>query len=379
MMIRSTSRWILSCCAVALVLAIGCCAGFAVRAETLADRTNRGLVVLMTGGADGASVGMAEEISKLVSDGATRRVLTLVGHGAVQELVDLRAMRGLDLGIVQADVLDFVKQQNLSPGIETTIAYVTRLHSDELHVLARAEFTDIRQLAGKKVELCGSAQVTAASIFDLLQVVVEPSFDEEAVALAKLAAGEVSAVAYVAPKPTPLFKALDGAGLRLLPIPLTPEIALRYVPAQLTAEDYPRLVAADAPVDTVAVGMVMFAANMPAESERYRNVGAAVDAFFARLPQLQEAPHHPKWAEVNLAAELPGWKRFPPAAAWLKRNVVAAAVPAREKPAPETELRQGFAKFLDERSKASGGRVLSLQEKDQLFDKVEPLRNRQPR
>jgi TRAP-type uncharacterized transport system substrate-binding protein len=368
MLIGPISKWF----AGAAALTIACCAGAA--AETLADRTNRGLVAVMTGGADGASVAMAEDLGRILNDGAARRLLTLVGHGAIQDLIDLRAMRGVDLGIVQADVLDYVKQQNLSPGIENTITYVARLHGDELHLLARADIADIRHLAGKKVELCGSAAVTAASVFDLLHIVVEPMFDEEGVALRKLDAGDVAAVAYVAPKPTPLFAALDGHGLRFLSIPLTPDIALRYVPAQLTAEDYPRLVAADPPVDTVAVGMVMFVANMPADTERYRNVAALVDAFLTRLAQLQEPPHHPKWTEVNVAAELPGWKRFPPAAAWLRRNVPAVAAPATDK-----EMRDAFAKFLDERNKLAGGRVLSLQERDQLFDRFERLQNQAPR
>jgi TRAP-type uncharacterized transport system substrate-binding protein len=371
MMIGAVSRGFASRVAVAATLMIACCT--AVAAETLADLTNRGLVVVMTGGADGASVAMAEDLGRLLNDGATRRLVTLVGHGAIQDLIDLRAMRGLDLGIVQADVLDYVKQQNLSPAIENTITYVARLHGDELHLLARADVDDIQHLAGKKVELCGSAAVTAASVFDLLHVVVEPSFDEEAVALRKLAAGEVSAVAYVAPKPTPLFMALGDHGFRFLPIPLTPEIALRYAPAQLTVEDYPRLVAADAPVDTVAVGMVLFVANLPADTERYRTVAAVVESFFTKLAQLQEAPHHPKWTEVNIAAELAGWKRFPPAAAWLKRNAPVAAASASEK-----ELHEAFAKFLDERNRPAGGGVFSLQEKDQLFDRLERLQGRQP-
>jgi TRAP-type uncharacterized transport system substrate-binding protein len=371
MKIGPVSRWFASCGTVAAALMIAFCAAAA--AETLADRTNRGLIVVKTGGADGASVAMAEDLGRMLNDGATRRLVTLVGHGGIQDLIDLRAMRGLDLGIVQADVLDYVKQQNLSPGIENTVTYVARLHGDELHLLARGDIGDLQHLAGKKVELCGSAAVTAASVFDLLHVVVDPSFDEEAVALRKLEAGEVAAVAYVAPKPTPLFLALGGHGLRFLPIPLTPEIALRYAPAQLTAEDYPRLVAGDASVDTVAVGTVLFVANLPADTERYRNVAALVESLFTKLAQLQEAPHHPKWTEVNIAAELPGWKRFPPAAAWLKRSAPVAAASTSEK-----EMHEAFVKFLDERSKLVGGRVFSLREKDQLFDRFERLENRAP-
>jgi uncharacterized protein len=103
-------------------------------------------------------------------------------------------------------------------------------------------------------------------------------------------------------------------------------------------------------------------APLQPRSERYANVASFVDAFFTQFPRLQEAPRHPKWAEVNLAAELPGWKRFPAADAWLKRNVVAQAPAIDDK-----EMQEIFAKFLDERSKLAGGKPMSAQEKDQLY------------
>ena len=107
----------------------------------------------------------------------------------------------------------------------------------------------------------------------------------------------------------------------------------------------------------------MVVAGLPAKTERYRNVANFVDAFFTRFPRLQEEGHHAKWQEVNLAAELPGWRRFPPAETWLQRNVVASSSPLKEQ-----ELREIFAKFIDERNLLSGGRSLSGPEKAQMFD-----------
>jgi len=149
-------------------------------------------------------------------------------------------------------------------------------------------------------------------------------------------------------------------------IPMTPALANAYVPAQLTVEDYPDLIGAGAPVDTVAVGTVLVVANLAPNTERFRNLDNFVDAFFTQFPRLQEAPYHPKWSEVNLAAELPGWKRFAAADTWLKRNVVASA-PALD----DKELREIFVKFLDERAKASGGQTLTADQKGQLFDQFQ--------
>jgi TRAP-type uncharacterized transport system substrate-binding protein len=345
----------------------------AAHAETLAERTNRGLVEILTA-ADGASIQMAEDIASVLDDGATRRVLPVVGHGSVQNVLDLKALRGIDLAIVQSDVLEAAKQKKLVPGVEI-INYIAKLHNEELHILARPEIARIEDLAGKKVDLAGGAAITGAAVFDLLRIKVEAVSDDHALALQKLKAGEVAAMAFVAAKPTPLFEVLRGGdGLHFLAIPLKPELASAYVPAQLTNEDYPRLIAADAPVDTIAVGMVMIVANLTPTTERYRNVVNFVDAFFTQFPRLQDAPRHPKWTEVNLTAELPGWKRFPPAETWLKRNVVAQAPTLDDK-----ELREIFAKFLDERTRLSGGPAMSPQEKEQLFDQFRRWQNSQTR
>jgi hypothetical protein len=45
-----------------------------------------------------------------------------------------------------------------------------------------------------------------------------------------------------------------------------------------------------------------------------------VEAFFPKIAEFQKPPHHVKWRDVNLAADLPGWKRFDAAQAWLDQN-----------------------------------------------------------
>jgi uncharacterized protein len=221
-------------------------------------------------------------------------------------------------------------------------------------------------LAGKKVEFAGGARITGPAVFGALKITVNAVFDDHALALKKLRDGDVAAMAYVAAKPTPLFDGIGAdAKLHFLAVPMTSALAQSYVPAELTAADYPGLIASGKPVDTVAVGTALVAASLQPDSDRYRKVANFVDAFFTEFPRLQQPPHHPKWNEVNLAAELPGWKRFPPAADWLKRNAVASA------PLDKKALRDIFAKFLDERSKAAGSQTLSLQQKDELFDQFE--------
>ncbi|HLJ19608.1 MAG TPA: hypothetical protein VKU84_05395, partial [Stellaceae bacterium] len=178
----------------------------------------------------------------------------------------------------------------------------------------------------------------------------------------KLRSGEIAALAYVAGKPAPLFLDVRQQDhLHFLAIPLKPEIASAYIPARLTSDDYPAVVAADGAVDTVAVGAVMVAANL-GDSERNRNVASFVEAFFTQFPKLLEGGHHPKWNEVNLAAELPGWRRYGPADSWIKRNGGAPVA------VNEQQMREIFTRFLDERTRSTGGQALTAQQKDELFD-----------
>jgi formylglycine-generating enzyme required for sulfatase activity len=110
--------------------------------------------------------------------------------------------------------------------------------------------------------------------------------------------------------------------------------SVTYTPQQLASADYPGLIGNGERIQTVGVAMVMVAASLSPTGERYRNVANFVDAFFARLPQLQAPPHHPKWTEVKLTAELPGWKRFAPAISLLERQATSVATAGEGANAP---------------------------------------------
>jgi hypothetical protein len=152
--------------------------------------------------------------------------------------------------------------------------------------------------------------------------------------------------------------------LHFLPLPLKAEMAAEYIPARLDPEDYPDLVAQGSSVETIAVGTALIVAGLAPDSQRYRNVANFVDVFFTQFPKLLDSSHHPKWQEVNLAAELPNWQRFAPADSWIKRNGTTTTPVAFN----ETEMRDIFAKFLDERTKANGGQTLTAEQKEQLFN-----------
>lgn len=350
--------------AIGVVLSLS--AGAPGMAQSVVERSNRGVVEIIASGVSSSTAVMAEDLADVVDDGATRRVVPVIGKGSLQDIIDLKSLRGIDLAIVQSDALEFVKAQRLLPGIENAVSYIAKLSSEEFHLLARGDIKTVAELAGKRVNFGAPTEGTALTgprLFELLHVKVEATNYNQALALEKLRNGEIAAMAYVVGKPAPFFAGLGGQnGLHLIGLPLRAEITAAYLPARISAEDYPGLLPAHTAVDTVAVGSVLIAANLAPDSERYRNVANFVEVFFTQFARLLEAPHHPKWNEVNLAAELPHWRRFPAAEAWIKHN---GGTPVAFN---EDQMRDIFAKFLDERSRASGATALSGEQKSQLFD-----------
>jgi TRAP-type uncharacterized transport system substrate-binding protein len=337
--------------------------------QPTAAAINRGMVELETSGTAGISVRIAEDLANLVDDGATRRVVPVVGKGSLQNLTDLRYLRGVDTAILQTDVLDYAKEQRLVPSLESSLSYVTRLYNEEFHLLAGQGVKNITELANKKVnvDLRGSGTaITASRLFDLLKIPVSVTNDSQELALDKLRRGEIAALAFIAGKPAPLFMGLKGDdGLHFLAVPFHPAASSAYAPTRLTAADYPALVPQDRAVDTVAVGSVLAVAELRQLPERNRNVANFVDIFFTEFQSLLTPGHHPKWQEVNLAAELPGWRRYPPAEQWLQRSVQVASVPKPD------DLKQMFARFIDERRQAMGNPAMSQLDKDALFQQFQ--------
>src|ERR1700736_6619533 len=208
---------------------------------------NRGVVEIETSSAAGILVRMAEDLANLIDDGATRRVVPVVGKGSLQSLTDLRYLRGIDMAILQTDVLDYAKEQRLLPGLESSLSYITRLYNEEFHLLTSPEIKSITELANKKVnvDLRGSGTaITASRLFEALKIPVTMTNDSQEGALDKLRRGEIAALAFVAGKPAPLFMGLKGDdGLHFLAVPFNPAASSAYAPTRLTEADYPGLVA----------------------------------------------------------------------------------------------------------------------------------------
>jgi len=105
-------------------------------------------------------------------------------EGSLQNLGDLKLLRGVDLAILQTDVLDYARQANYFPGIETWISYIAKLYNEEFHLLARRDVKGVADLANQRVNVdlrgAGTA-ITAGRLFDLLNIAVAPTYDDQEV------------------------------------------------------------------------------------------------------------------------------------------------------------------------------------------------------
>jgi len=263
---------------------------------------------------DGTYIRIANDLSAVLDRGDELRVLPIIGRGSVQNLSDIMFLRGIDIGIVQSDVLAFAQRERLFPSVTSLVQYIAKLYDEELHLLARPGINRVEDLAGQRVnvDLRGSGTaMTASLVFHGLGVDVQTTNDPQDTALERLKRGEIAAMTFVAGQPARIFASVPpGSGLHFLEVPLTPALVDTYLPSRLTAERYPNLVEAGGGVDTVAVGAVMAVYAWQPGTERHRKVARFIEAFFSRFDEFQRPPRHAKWREVNLAAQVPGWTRF---------------------------------------------------------------------
>ncbi len=370
--------------AVAALLSLGVIergSAFAQSADAQRNRINQGTVGIVSGGVNGTYIRIAADLAAVLDQGDELRILPILGKGSVQNITDLLYLRGVDIAIVQSDVLSYIREQKLHANIEQRIRYITKLYNEEVHVLAGLDITSLSDLAGKKVNFDNTGSgtfITASTIFKVLGIGVEPTTFDQALALEKLKAGEIAAMVYVAGKPTELFKRLpENSKLHFVPIVPTEELLATYLPSQFDHSDYPQLIAEGATQPTLAVGAVMAAYNWRADNERHRRLELFVRAFFNNFEQFLKPPRHPKWQEVNLAASVPGWTRFAPAEAWVtQRPKPGTAI------ATDPALRQSFEQFLafmQQSGQLPRNRPISEAERAALFSRFVEWQQAAPR
>jgi uncharacterized protein len=325
-------------------------------------RMNENVVTIMAGSPSGTDLSIIQDIAEVLDDGDNLRILPIVGKGPEQNIKDVMFLRGVDMGITQANLIKhYDRTGELGPNLKDRIAYIAKLFNEEIHILVRSDVNDIHELNGKTVNFGApgsGAELTGQLIFAALGIDAKEVNLNDPDAIEKLKAGEIDATITVTGKPAPALAALkDGSGLKLLPVPYAKSLEDSYYPATLTHNDYPALIPDGGRVDTISVCALLISFNWPSDSIRYKKIGKFVDAFFNKFDDFLVPPRHPKWREVNFAATLEGWHRSPLAQAWIDRAKANTT---------DTASRGNFDAFLAEAS-ASRGAPISDAERDDLF------------
>ncbi len=309
----------------------------------LKQRRNTWTVGMVGGLLSGTYMRFADELAKALDDGDNLRILPIVSHGAASNLDDLLYLRGIDVAVTQADVFEYFKNQRKTSNLDQRVNFILRLPIAELHVLARKDIRSLEDLRGKKVsfgpEGSGSS-LTGTIVFQRLGIEVQQLFLNSPASLQKLKSGEIAAMLRVVGKPVGFFNRIKPEdGLHLVPIPFSKKFADLYTLGEFTAKDYPTLVPAGQRVDAIAVPTVLAVYNWQKGGDRYRRVERFVERLFENFEKFQKPPFHPKWRDVNLAATVPGWKRFSVAETMLEKVT-------KNKVASPEKLNTEFQAFL---------------------------------
>lgn len=348
------------------------------------EKANKGTVGIMTGEYGSSDVRIAADLKAVLNEGDRLRVLPTLGQGSVKNVNDLLYLRGIDLAIVQADALSFVKEQQRYPDLETQLNYVTKLYGEELHVLARRSIASVTGLQGKKVNFVSEDSgnyVTGQLMLKAFGVTVEPIFVDTSMAIEMIGKGEIDATILVTAKPAPAVAAVrPGGDLHLLPVQTT-ELRAPYQQAELASADYPNLIEPGRSIETIAVESVLMVYNWQRDHWRYAKVARFVDAFLGRFDEFLQEPRDGKWREVDVAATVDGWKRFPPVENWLKDNVAAPSAAVATAPpsdalaqqqaslAQNPSLRRDFREFLDQQAAEVDAGTLTQLDSEELFER----------
>jgi TRAP-type uncharacterized transport system substrate-binding protein len=322
-------------------------------AKTTGPRT----LSLVADGADPTAMRLASELAGVMSsdDSEVKAVAGATSRAAVAKAIGAESA---DFALVPLDGL--ADPARSGDDWRRRAPYVARLHNEEIELIAPRAVADIRQLAGRKVNVGaadGAAATTAGLIFSHLNVAANWTNYPLADALDRLAQGQIDAILVVGGRNSEaLAKFGEDGRFHLVAIPYAPALRAYYTPERATTKDWPKLVTTNDEIDTLSTPLALVAID-GANPTRVERLTPATMRFFANFDQLLDDTKDPRWREVNLAARIDQLPRFGAAQAWLDQN----------KGAPSAEL-DAFRAAAQAANTAKEGP--SGDDSDRLYEKL---------
>ncbi|MDB6177286.1 TAXI family TRAP transporter solute-binding subunit [Paracoccus sp. Z330] len=273
-------------------------------------------ISIMTGSATGTYIQFGRDMQRLMGQ-CGHEMDVVESAGSLENFLGVRQRPRTQFGIVQNDVLEYMQTfAAQDPDIARTIKGVRiafPLYEEEVHILAKNDLQDFRDLAGKRVAigtensgtfLTASLMLSLAGLEPAEKLAIAPRD-----ALQQLLTGRIDAFFYVAGAPASLYtgSGVDGSKFHLLPIT---DDTLRsvYTPSTLAAGTYQFQ---SDPVDLVAVKAILMTYDYDATRNAYHKqscdaVSDLSSLISGNLESLKQYGH-PKWNDVDLGAIPSGW------------------------------------------------------------------------
>jgi len=273
-----------------------------------AERT--GAVTILTDGIAEPNSRATRAVNELASNMDNMRVLPIAGHGGAANVRDLVQLRGVDLAVLNSDILTFLDHTRQSLTARNRIRYVAHIYSQKVYLLARKQFATIDSLRGHKVGVLASdSHRTATTLFGLrnIKVTLQPLGAD-----APLDDGGLEKLDGVLLLSDDLARVRLSAQARrelhLLPIGLTPAMRSAYRPALIAPQELPGLpVAAD--TQTIAVSTLLAAYNRTATQRRSADMSSFAGELASTIPKLRQNAGS-LWQQADLGAPIEGWLRY---------------------------------------------------------------------
>jgi TRAP transporter TAXI family solute receptor len=265
---------------------------------------------IVTGNVTGTYIKIGEDIKK-IAEPSHISLQVFESAGSIQNVFDVRRKRGVQLGIVQSDVLDYIRDISDDLELKTIaakLAAVYSLYKEEVHVLGDLSLKTLQDLHGKRVAIGpqrSGTYLTAKTIF--FQTGITPSkevFLGGKEALDSLRRGEIDAMLYVAGAPATLFSENTTADDKFQLIGVDDKALDSYLTTVIPAGTYKWQ---ESDVRTVAVKAVLITFSYA--GEQCQNVAKVAKIIHENKAWL-DANGHPKWREVNLDERLPKWPQY---------------------------------------------------------------------
>ena len=164
-------------------------------------QANANVVTIVASAASSTYTRFAEDIQYVLDDTGRDglRVLPMLGRGGGQNFNDILFVKGVDIGTTDAEYMRYYQKLDpkLYANVNQRVQYIAKLFNAEFHVLAPRSIGSIQDLRGRKVNFWKPASISALAaevVFGTLGIPVEPTYDDNRLAIEKLKSGEIAGV-----------------------------------------------------------------------------------------------------------------------------------------------------------------------------------------